>query len=138
MSHFILRAHVNAVEISVRGEHRPGGWMLTTPGGPTRARSLADAIRKAAAVIGPKLQKAQATSSVWGLHIAAGGAEALFGEWMPVEARPEFVPDPPTRKSEIQRIYAEWQRHDGSPLGALEAASKIIEIYAEHPQAMAA
>ena len=138
MSQFTFRVHINGVETSVTAQRWGRGWVVRSDGSPTQARSQAEAIRRASEVVGPVLAKAQSSGAVWGLAVSVGGAEALFGEWIPVEAVPSFVPDPPTRKSQIQRIYQHWQRHDGSPLGALEAACKIVEIYIDRPQSKAA
>ena len=102
-------------------------------------RNLNEATRIAARVLGPALERAQRTGAAWGLYVSAGEASALFGAWAPAPASSPQVAGPqPNPSTPIARIYDHWRHRDGSPLGALEAAAKIIAIYAERrPQAAA-
>ncbi len=138
MATFELRTQSNGIETTVKAFGRSGRYVIETPTGPVQAPALADALRRAAEHIGPVLARAARTDSAWGLYVTAGGAHALFGEWIPADTRPQFVGDPPTRKTKVSRIYYEWKNHDGTPIGALEAAVKIIELYAERSEVRAA
>jgi hypothetical protein len=138
MNTFMLRAHINGIETEVNARSVRGRYVIDTQGGQVQVRTLGAAARRAAAGLGPILAKAQATSSRWGLYVVAGGAQALFGEWSPVENPPHIQGDPRNRTSDIARIHDEWRNHDGSPRGALDAAMRIVEIYTERPAARAA
>ena len=138
MHTFTLRAQVNGIETMVSSGGARGHYVVETAGSRVQARSLGAAVRRAAQAIGPVLAKAQADGSKWGLYVAAGGAQALFGEWTLAANPPQIQGDPRDHKSDIARIHDEWLNRDGSPGGALDAAVRIIEIYTERPRARAA
>jgi hypothetical protein len=135
---FTLRAHVNGIQTTVTARGVRGHYVVESPSGSVQVRGLGSAARRASQEVGPVLARAQSTGSRWGLYVAAGGAEALFGEWTPAENPPHIQGDPRDHVSDIARIHDEWSRLDGSPRGALDAAVRIIEIYTERPTAHAA
>jgi hypothetical protein len=140
MSLFSISGHVNGQLMSVSGQRSGGGIALLLGGRPVAAASLDAALRLVAQELGPQLERAQRTSSAWGVYVAAGTASALFGDPWPLgQPTPAITGPPPKRSAPVARIHDAWRNRDGSPLGALEAALKIIEAYAERgPQAAAA
>jgi hypothetical protein len=130
MTIFTLTSHVNGTFETVTATRRGAQIVVDTRGGPTPARNVRHATKLAAETLGPALERAGRTDSAWGLYVNAG-ASATFGRFPENPLSPTLT-GPPARPSEpIVQIFNEWERHDGTPLGALDAALKIIEIYAE-------
>ena len=129
---FALICNHNGELTSVTAEQRGRAIAVNISGGGTiLARSLSEATRKAADLIAPHLDRARRTEAEWGLYVSAGDVSALFGEFPPDPVTPTITGPPAKRSSEVARIHDQWAHRDGSPLGALDAAIKIIQIYAE-------
>lgn len=131
MTIFTLTSHVNGNFETVTATRRGAQIVVETRGGPALARNVRQATRLAAEALGPALERAGRTDSAWGLHVSVADAAAIFGEFPEKPMSPSLT-GPRARPSEpIARIFHEWKRHDGTPLGALDAALKIVQIYAE-------
>jgi hypothetical protein len=131
MSIFTLTSHVNGDFDTVTAARRGRQIVVTTPSSTSLAGSTSQATKLAAEALGPAFERAGKTSSEWGLHVGVGGYAALFGRFPEGAASPQRT-GPLAKPSEpIAHIFNEWKRHDGTPLGALNAALKIVEIYAE-------
>lgn len=131
MTIFTLTSHVNGSFETVTATRRGAQIVVETRGGPALARNVRQASRVAADALGPALERAGRTDSAWGLYVNVAGAAAIFGKF-PEEPMSPSLTGPRARPSDpIVHIFNEWKRHDGTPLGALNAALKIIEIYAE-------
>jgi hypothetical protein len=131
MTIFTLTSHVNGSFETVTATRRGAQIVVDTRGGPALARNVRQATRLAVDALGPALGRAGRTGSIWGLYVNVADAAAIFGEF-PEEPTSPRLTGPQARPSEpIVQIFNEWKRHDGTPLGALDAAFKIIEIYAE-------
>jgi hypothetical protein len=131
MAIFTLTRHVNGDFDTVAAVRRGRQIVVTTPVSTSLTRNTSQATRLAAEALGPAFERAGKTSSEWGLHVAIGGYAALFGRF-PERAASPHLTGPVAKPSEpIAHIFNEWKRHDGTPLGALNAALKIVEIYAE-------
>lgn len=132
MSLFNLRAQVNGREQIVAATRSRQGISIETPGGHQVVRNVGAATRVAAEVLGPALDRAQRSNSMWGLYVEAGEVRALFGEWPPGDdSAPQLHGKRSSPATELSRIYDSWQRRDGTPVGALDAAAKIIEAYSK-------
>jgi hypothetical protein len=130
MTIFTLTSHVNGSFETVTATRRGAQIVVDTRGAPALARNVRQATRLAAEALGPALERAGRSGSIWGLYVDAG-ASATFGRF-PEDPLSPSPTGPPARPSEpIVQIFNEWKRHDGTPLGALDAALKIIEIYAD-------
>lgn len=131
MTIFTLTSHVNGDFAAVTAVRRGQQIVVTTPDGTSLARNVSQVIRFATEALGPVLERAGRTSSEWGLHVSVAGYAALFGRFPAGAASPQLT-GPQAKPSEpIAHIFNEWKRHDGTPLGVLNAAFKIVEIYAE-------
>lgn len=139
MKIFTLISHVNGQLSEVSADRRRRQLVVTIPTGTALARNMHQASRLAAEALGPDLERASRTGSKWALYVSVGSFAATFGRFPEGPASPQLT-GPPARSSEpIARIHSEWERNDGSPLGALDAALKIVEIYAERrPEGAAA
>lgn len=130
MTIFTLTSHVNGSFETVTATRRGAQIVVEARGGPALARNVRHATKLAAETLGPALERAGKTGSAWGLYVDAG-ASATFGRF-PEDPLSPTLTGPPARPSEpIVQIFNEWERHDGTPLGALDAALKIVQIYAE-------
>jgi hypothetical protein len=135
---FTLTSHVNGDFATVTSARRGRQIVVTTPAGTSLARNVNQATRFAAEALGPGFERAGKTNSKWGLHVGVGGYAALFGRFPEGAASPQLT-GPQAKSSEpIAHIFNEWKCHDGTPLGALNAALKIVEIYAERQSERAA
>jgi hypothetical protein len=131
MTIFTLTSHVNGSFETVTATRRDAQIVIETRGGPALVRNVQQATRLAAEALGPALERAGRTASAWGLHVSVADAAAIFGKF-PEEPMSPSLTGPQARPSEpIARIFNEWKRHDGTPLGALDAALKIVQFYAE-------
>lgn len=138
MTIFTLTSHVNGDFAAVTAARRGRQIVVTTPVGTSLARNVTQAVRLAAEVLGPALERAGKTSSEWGLYVSVAGYSALFGRFPAGAASPQLT-GPYAKPSEpIAHVFKEWKRNDGSPLGALNAAFKVVEIYAERQPERAA
>jgi hypothetical protein len=131
MTIFTLTSHVNGDFAVVAAVRRGRQIVVTTPAGTSLARNVHQAVRLTAEALGPALERAGKTSSEWGLHVSAAGCAALFGRFPEAAASPQLT-GPQAKPSEpIAHIFKEWKRHDGTPLGALDAALKVVEFYVD-------
>lgn len=139
MTIFKLTSHVNGDFETVTATQRGGQILVELPGGASLARNIRQATKMAADALGPALERAGRSNSAWGLHVSAGGAAATFGKFPEGPGFPERIGRPARPSEPVSRIFNEWEHHDGTPLGALHAAIKIIEIYVERrPETVAA
>ena len=136
---FTLTANLNGDFTVVTARRSGRAIAVEGRAGTNLARNINQATRIAASILGPILEQADRTAAKWGLFVAVeGGGSALFGEFPPSPASPTLTGPPAKPSAPIAQIFRLWQR-DGSALGALDAALKIIEIYAERrPQRAAA
>lgn len=138
MTIFKLTSHVNGDFETVTATQRGRQIMVELPGGTSIARNVRQATKLAADALGPALERAGRTNSAWGLHVSAGGAAATFGKFPEDPGSPGRIGRPARPSEPVARIFNEWEHHDGTSLGALDAAIKIIEIYVERRPEMAA
>ena len=133
MSGFQLLVHLNGEEHSVNVEPRASGYVVIGEGGSTLARNLRQATKAAAEIVGPILERTRSTGAAWGLYVKVGDAAARFGTWPPTVGPQVNAPinQPP---SHVSRIWDHWANRDGTPLGALDAAIKIIDHYSARPR----
>lgn len=131
MTIFTLTSHVNGSFETVTATRRGAQIVVETRGGPALARNVRQATKLAAEALGPALERAGRTGSAWGLYVSVGGAAAIFGTFPEDPLSPGLTGRPGRPSAPVVQIFNEWERHDGTPLGALDAALKIIEIYAE-------
>jgi len=126
-----LTANLNG-DLQIVAARRSGRAIaVESPAGTSSARNINQATRIAASILGPTLEQADRTGAKWGLFVSVEGAgSALFGEFPPGPASPTLTGPPAKPSAPIAQVFRQWQR-DGSALGALDAALKIIEIYAE-------
>lgn len=137
MTGFTLVVHLNGAEHTVTAERRGPAFVVLSDSGSAAARSLHRAIKIAAEIAGPYLERARSSGAAWGLYVAAGDAQARFGTWPPTVG-PQIAAPRSNPSSPVARIHDHWMRRDGTPLGALDAAVKIIEIYSARGQREAA
>jgi|SRR6187399_2595551 len=131
MTIFTLTSHVNGDFAVVTSARRGRQIVVTTPVGTSLAGNVHQAVRLAAAALGPALERAGKTSSEWGLHVSVAGYAALFGRFPEAAASPQLTGPQAMPSEPIAHVFKEWKRHDGTPLGALDAALKVVEIYAD-------
>lgn len=124
---FIL--HVNGHFTRVSSEDRGRAIAVETPTGTRPAPNLSKAVRIASEVLGPLMEPIRGSGSAWGLYVAAGDAAAIFGTFPPTPESPSIAPARSDPNTFISRIYSHWANRDNTPLGALDAAGKIIEHY---------
>lgn len=139
MTIFTLTAHTNGQFTTVAATRQ--GWqiLVETPEHSTLVRSVRQAIKLAAEILGPDLERAEKTGSEWGLYVSVGGMAAQFGRFPPGPASPQLSGRQARPSEPLAQIFRQWKRSGESPTGALNAALKIIEIYAERrPESVAA
>jgi hypothetical protein len=136
---FTLTANLNGDFTIVTARRSGRAVAVEGPAGTSLAPSINQASRLAASIIGPNLERADRTDARWGLFVSVGGGwSALFGEFPPGSASPVLTGPPAKPSAPIAQIFRQWQQ-DGSALGALDAALKVIEVYTERrPQRAAA
>ena len=126
MSVFSLTSQILGEERGVTAEWRGRALAVISDQGVTHARSVNDATRVAAQILGPGLERAGKKKLPWGLHVDVAGMQAVYGDWpllqVPVRRDPRPTP--------LSRIRAQWKEGD-SPLEALDNAIRIIHAFAE-------
>lgn len=123
---FELRAQFIDQRADARVEQGPGALVVRSGRLTHRARDLSQAIRIAAAAIGPLMERGDRLGEGWGLMIAAGPASVAYGNW------PSGPPGDPRRgPSGLDAILRQYRSGDGAR-GALQNAIKVIEAFAEY------
>lgn len=136
---FTLTTQINGDFTTVTAERSGRAIAVQTPRGVSPVRNINQATKIAADLLGPLLEPAGRMGAEWGLYVAVeGGAAALFGRFPPELASPELTGPPAKPADPVAQIFRHWERRDGTPLGALEAALKIIEIYTSRGRVRAA
>jgi hypothetical protein len=122
---FELQAQFIDQHADARVEAGPGIFLVHSEGLTHRARGLAQAIRIAAAAVGPLMERGDRFGEGWGLMVVAGPASVAYGNW------PVGPPgDPRKGPSGLDEILRQYRPGDGAR-AALQNAIKVIEAFAE-------
>jgi hypothetical protein len=78
---FSLTAQVLGQQYAVEATWDGGTIVVQAPAGTAHARSIDQAVDIARRHLGVILQRAERPGVPWGLHVAAGGVAAVYGEW---------------------------------------------------------
>lgn len=123
---FELRAQFINQRADVRVEQAHGVLIVRSGGLTHRARDLSQAIRIAAAAVGPLMERGDRLGEGWGLMVVAGLASVAYGNW------PSGPPGDPRRGPPgLDAILRQYRPGDGAR-GALQNAIKVIEAFAEY------
>jgi hypothetical protein len=107
-------------------EPGPGVLLVRSEGLTNRARDLSQAIRIAAAAVGPLMERGDRLGEGWGLMVATGAVSVAYGSW------PTGPPRNPSEAPEgLQAILNQYRSGDGAR-AALQNAIKVIEAFAEY------